>query len=50
MYNANTPCWDRGNSTRTVTPTPTQHTHVDDPRTAVVEDERPCADVVVRPR
>jgi len=32
----------------TVTPKPAQHTHVDDPRTAVLEDERPCTGVVLR--
>jgi mannose-6-phosphate isomerase-like protein (cupin superfamily) len=36
-------CWHRfesesGVKVLTVTPKPTQHTHVDDPRTAVLED------------
>src|SRR4029434_474362 len=48
-------CWHRfesetGVKVLTVTPKPTQHTHVDDPRTAVVEDSHPCTGMVLRPR
>jgi mannose-6-phosphate isomerase-like protein (cupin superfamily) len=48
-------CWhcftsETGVKVLTVTPKPTPHTHVDDPRTAVVEDEHPCTGMVLKPQ